>query len=937
MRHRSRVILTITSVLALILGLAAPAAAAEPQTATGTVLTDAGEAIEEAQVTLWQKASDPLEGEEEGFWDTVEWASTDGAGVYSFELEPGATYTIEAWAPAHLSTFLGGASGPQGAESFTLESLNGGPIPELRLQKPEPVLNIEVFDATFGGGVSDATVVLSQDGAIVTSTPTDMGGSAQFFDLAPGQYSVEASKAGYLPTGEPLVIDYAGGHDWYQLSLDLNIVCEPAQANQGLSNMGFENGLDGWTVAFETEGVEIVGADDFAAPWEGDQMARLGAPQASSEENQALGTNLICQDFVVTEIEENFAFNIFTYDYTGFDDFRFDVVVTAPSTGERLAFYSQGAWGPGGNTDLKTTGWRGAKLNLDGHVGETVRLSIRAGGTQDTLFAFWAYVDSAEERQPATVESTVRDIETTTGSVTTDPTTGQWTASFPVGQPSDLTLTFDAVCTGDEQTPSSAALLLNGQSYPASLVSGATYKATIPSDGLANGQVTRVIECDGTATLVDVIGHVVLYDPSGNVTDAVTGDPVKGAEVHLYKVEGWAPQSTPGGAIGDGFCQTNESKGDGPWDQPAPTAEGTLVNAASPEISPNVNPFVTNDAGYYGWDVAEGCWYVIVTAEGYQDLVSPVVGVPSEVTDLHLALTPTTPGVIVAGAPKITGEAKVGSTLSVEAGSWEPNDVTLVYQWKRNGAAIAGATDSSYKLVTADAGKSIVVTVTGSKAGFAPVSTSSNAVSVQKQVAKPDPKPVVPSFVDVPKNHKFAEEIGWMASTGLSTGVSQGGKKYYQPSNKVTREAMAAFLYRLNTPKNASAPDGYKVPAVSPFADVSKNHKFYKEIAWMHQSGLSTGIRQVSGKPNYAPKDGVSREAMAAFMFRMDDTKSYQAPKSSPFADVQPGHKFYTQIVWMYDSKLSTGVRQPVGKPQYQDKAQVSREAMAAFLYRSQR
>jgi hypothetical protein len=44
--------------------------------------------------------------------------------------------------------------------------------------------------------------------------------------------------------------------------------------------------------------------------------------------------------------------------------------------------------------------------------------------------------------------------------------------------------------------------------------------------------------------------------------------------------------------------------------------------------------------GRYGWDVAKGCWYITVEAEGYQTRVSPAVGVPPAVTDLNLTLYP---------------------------------------------------------------------------------------------------------------------------------------------------------------------------------------------------------------------------------------------------------------------------------------------------------
>jgi hypothetical protein len=36
--------------------------------------------------------------------------------------------------------------------------------------------------------------------------------------------------------------------------------------------------------------------------------------------------------------------------------------------------------------------------------------------------------------------------------------------------------------------------------------------------------------------------------------------------------------------------------------------------------------------------VVKGCWYIQVQAEGYQTLVSPLVGVPPAVSDLNVSL-----------------------------------------------------------------------------------------------------------------------------------------------------------------------------------------------------------------------------------------------------------------------------------------------------------
>jgi hypothetical protein len=187
------------------------------------------------------------------------------------------------------------------------------------------------------------------------------------------------------------------------------------------------------------------------------------------------------------------------------------------------------------------------------------------------------------------------------------------------------------------------------------------------------------------------------------------------------------------------------------------------------------------------------------------------------------------------------------------------------------------------------------------------------------------------AFPDVPQGHQFFTEIEWMSSSGLTTGIkTSDGRTVYHPKGQVTREAMAAFLYRLNGSPAVNT-------SSAPFADMKPGDKFYKEIVWMYNSGLSTGISQGAGKkPIYAPKDRVSREAMAAFIYRYKAAK-YTGPATSPFADMKRGDKFYNEIAWMRAEGLSTGISQGAGKkPIYAPKDRVSREAMAAFIYRLQ-
>jgi hypothetical protein len=88
------------------------------------------------------------------------------------------------------------------------------------------------------------------------------------------------------------------------------------------------------------------------------------------------------------------------------------------------------------------------------------------------------------------------------------------------------------------------------------------------------------------------------------------------------------------------------------------------------------------------------------------------------------------PGTIRAGMAAISGAAQVGATLSVTSTGWTPGDVTLGYQWLRDGAAISGATTASYAPVLADVGHTLSVTVTGTKTGYTPASVTSSPTAV---------------------------------------------------------------------------------------------------------------------------------------------------------------------------------------------------------------
>ena len=69
--------------------------------------------------------------------------------------------------------------------------------------------------------------------------------------------------------------------------------------------------------------------------------------------------------------------------------------------------------------------------------------------------------------------------------------------------------------------------------------------------------------------------------------------------------------------------------------------------------------------------------------------------------------------------PVISGTTQVGQTLTATPGVWLNSPTSFGRQWRRDGAAITGAEDSTYQLVTADIGAIITIAVTASNAAGA--------------------------------------------------------------------------------------------------------------------------------------------------------------------------------------------------------------------------
>jgi serine protease len=181
-----------------------------------------------------------------------------------------------------------------------------------------------------------------------------------------------------------------------------------------------------------------------------------------------------------------------------------------------------------------------------------------------------------------------------------------------------------------------------------------------------------------------------------------------------------------------------------------------------------------------------------------------------------------------------------------------------------------------------------------------------------------------PYFVDVRVGMPHYEHMVWMAETGISLGWRTDRGMEYRPLAPVNRDAMAAFLYRM-----AGSP-AVKLPATSPFTDITARDPHYRAVVWAYQQKITTGWVMPDGTRRFRPTAPIGRDAMAAFLYRFAGSPTVSMPTGSCFIDVPRTRQFAQEICWMKTTGISTGWPDRTYRPEQS----ITRDAMAAFLHR---
>ena len=121
--------------------------------------------------------------------------------------------------------------------------------------------------------------------------------------------------------------------------------------------------------------------------------------------------------------------------------------------------------------------------------------------------------------------------------------------------------------------------------------------------------------------------------------------------------------------------------------------------------------------------------------------------------------------------------------------------------------------------------------------------------------------PTVLPFTDVTEKDWFYESVAYVYQNGLMNGTSE---TRFTPNGTTTRGMIVTILYRL-----AGSPE---TAAWSPFQDVDPNQYYAAPIAWAAWNGIVNGKSATS----FGPNDPITREQMAAILYRYASTQDME-------------------------------------------------------------
>lgn len=228
--------------------------------------------------------------------------------------------------------------------------------------------------------------------------------------------------------------------------------------------------------------------------------------------------------------------------------------------------------------------------------------------------------------------------------------------------------------------------------------------------------------------------------------------------------------------------------------------------------------------------------------------------------------------------------------------------------------------DKGYKLdkltVTDGSGKT-VSTVKKSDTVYT-FTMPASAVKVGVSYVKATETPSETKFNDVSANDWFASAVDYVTGKGMMNGTADNT---FSPRAHTTRGMVVTVLYRLENQPSTSA---------ASFTDVASGAYYANAVAWANANGIVSGY----GSGKFGPNDKVTREQLAAILYRYAQYKKYDvsgAKSLDGYTDAQSVSSYAVPALqWANAAGVVTGKSGSKLDP----KGNATRAEVAAMLMR---
>ncbi|MDY4429857.1 S-layer homology domain-containing protein [Evtepia sp.] len=173
-------------------------------------------------------------------------------------------------------------------------------------------------------------------------------------------------------------------------------------------------------------------------------------------------------------------------------------------------------------------------------------------------------------------------------------------------------------------------------------------------------------------------------------------------------------------------------------------------------------------------------------------------------------------------------------------------------------------------------------------------------------------------FTDVKSGSWFEDAVDYVYAKGMMTGTSA---TTFAPNSTTTRAMIVTILYRLENEPTAGT---------ASFTDVASSAYYAKAVAWAAENGVVTGTTETT----FAPNSPITREQMAAILYRYAGLKGYDANQKadlSGYTDAGTISAYASDaLAWTNAQGLITGVTDTTLAP----KNSATRAQVATILMR---